>query len=130
MSLPKRISDGFKYLPSSAFNTYVNFVNPNAGQAADGTPNAPVTVACGIHANVSPWRSKEIDKQDVRVAQSSYKIVIRYPKTFSLDTGMQVQIIHGSKVQTHNIDSFMDPNAQQTELHIFTFVTADTAGCM
>jgi SPP1 family predicted phage head-tail adaptor len=129
MSLPKRASDGFKYLPSSAFNTYVTFLNPNAGQAGDGTPNPATVVASGIHAAISPWRSKETDKEQARVATSSYKIVVRYPKTYSVDTGMQLQIVRGGVTQTHNIDSFMDPNGQQVELHLFTFVTQDIAGC-
>jgi len=122
MSLPNRQSTGVRYLSSSAFNAYVTFQNPNTGQAADGTPNAPTTVVSGIHANVSPWRSKEIDKSQTRVATSSYKFVIRYPKTYSIDTGMQILL----RNQLHNIDSFYDPDGQQHELHIYTFVTDDT----
>ena len=124
MSLPKKLSTNVRYLPSSAFNSYITVINPNAGQAADGTPNAPTTVVSGIHANVSPWRSKEIDKTQTRVATSGYKIVIRYPKTYSLDTGMQIQL----RNQLHNVDSFYDPDGQQVELHIWTFVNDDRVG--
>lgn len=123
MALPRKLS-GQKYLPNSAFNSYISIVNPNAGQAADGTPNAPVPVVQNVHANVSPWRSKEIDKGQTRVGQSSYKIVVRYPKTYSVDTGMQITL----RNQIHDIDSQYDPDGQQVELHIFTFVTNDTAG--
>jgi head-tail adaptor len=126
MSLPKRVSTGTKYLSSSQFNSYITITNPNAGQAADGTPNAPTIVACNIHANISPWRSKEVDKEQARVGLSSYKLIIRYPKTYSIDGGMQIQL----RSQLHNIDSFYDPDGQQVELHIYTFVTQDavTAG--
>lgn len=123
MPLPRR-SSGIRYLPSSAFNTYITILNPNAGQAADGTPNAPTTVASGIHANVSIWRSKEVDKTQTRVGVASYKIVIRYPKIYSLDGGMQILL----RNQLHNIDSFYDPDGQQVELHIYTLVTNDTVG--
>jgi SPP1 family predicted phage head-tail adaptor len=126
MSLPKKASTGIKYLSASAFNSYITIQNPNAGQASDGTPNAPTTVAQNIHANVSPWRSRELDKQQDRVGLSSYKIVVRYPKTYSIDGGMQILV----RSQLHNIDSFYDPDGQQVELHIWTFVTDDvvTAG--
>lgn len=98
-------------------------MNPNSGQAVDGTPNAAVTVAQNIHANVSPWRSKEIDKAQTRVGYSSYKIVIRHPKgLYAVDGGMQLLV----RSQLHNIDSFYDPDGQQVELHIYTFVTDDT----
>ena len=122
MSLPKKLSTNVRYLPSSAFNCYIDFLQPNAGQAADGTPNPPTTVATGVHASVAPWRSREVDKQQTRVGTSAYKIVVRYPKTYSVDTGMQIQF----RNQLHNIDSFYDPDGQQVELHIWTFVTNDT----
>jgi SPP1 family predicted phage head-tail adaptor len=122
MALPKKLSTGVRYLGASAFNAYINFINPNAGQASDGTPNPPTSVASGIHANVSPWRAKELDKSQIRVGQSSYKIVIRYPKTYSIDTGMQIQL----RNQLHNIESFYDPDGQQVELHIWTWVSSDT----
>jgi head-tail adaptor len=119
--LPKKLSTGVRYLPSSAFNCYVTILNPNSGQATDGTPNAPSTVATGIHANVSPWRSKEKDTSQLRVGQSSYKIVIRYPKTYSIDTGMQIML----RGQLHIIESFYDPDGQRVELHIWTWVSDD-----
>jgi SPP1 family predicted phage head-tail adaptor len=119
--LPKKTSTGVRYLGSSAYNCYITVLNPNAGQAADGTPNAPITVAQNIHANVSPWRSKERDNSQLRVGQSSYKLVIRYPKTYSLDSGMQIQF----RNQLHNIESFYDPDGQQVELHIWTWVSND-----
>lgn len=122
MSLPKRASTGTKYLASSMFNSYVNIQNPDAGQALDGTLNAPVTVAQNVHASISPWRSKEVDKDQARVGISSYKIVIRFPKTYAVDGGMQILV----RNQLHNIDSFYDPDGQRVELHIYTFVTDDT----
>jgi head-tail adaptor len=121
MSLPKKLSTGVRYLPSSAFNSYVAFLQPNAGQGADGTPNPPTTVASGIHANVQPWRSKETDTQQTRVAISSYKIVIRAPKTYSLDTGMQIQLTRGGTTHTLNIESMYDPDMQAVELHIWAW---------
>ena len=122
MSLPKKLSTNVRYLPSSAFNCYVTILQPNAGQAVDGTPNAATTVAQNVHANVSPWRSKEVDKAEARVGLSSYKIVLHYPKTYNLDGGMQIML----RNQLHNIDSFYDPDGQKVELHIYTFVTDDT----
>jgi SPP1 family predicted phage head-tail adaptor len=126
MSLPKKASSNVRYLPSSAFNCYVTIQNPNAGQATDGTPDAPTVVAQNIHANVVEWRGKETDKSQDRVGISSYKIVIRYPKTYTVDTGMQIVF----RNQLHNIESFSDPDGQQVELHLWTFVTQDIAGCM
>lgn len=123
MALPRKLS-GQKYLPNSAFNCFISILNPNAGQAADGTPNAPAPVAQNVHANVSPWRSKELDKSKTRVGLSSYKIVVRYPKAYKVDTGMQIML----RSQLHNIDSLYDPDGQQVELHIFTFVTDDIVG--
>ena len=121
MRRQKHPGTDFRYLPSSAYNAYVTIQNPNAGQAGDGTPNAPIVVAQNVHANVSLWRGKEVDKGETRVGTSSYKIVIRYPKTYSIDTGCQLLL----RSQLHNIDSFLDPDGQRVELHLYTFVTND-----
>jgi SPP1 family predicted phage head-tail adaptor len=117
MKMPKTVA-GIRYLSSTDYNTRITFQQPNAGQTADGTANLPTVVKC-VWANVSPWRSKEEDKTQIRVAVSSFKIVIPYPFSFSLDSGMQIMV--GS--QLHNIDSFYDPDGQRHELHIYTFVT-------
>lgn len=121
MPLPKNPA-GVRYKSSNDYNSLVTFIQPNAGQAADGTPNAPTVVRENVRANVAQWRGKEADKTDTRVAVSSYKIIIRYPKTWSVDTGMQINL----RNQLHEIDSFSDPDGQQVELHIWTFVTDDT----
>jgi len=121
MPLPKNPA-GVRYKSSNAYNCLVTFLQPNAGAAADGTPNAPTVVRENVRANVAQWRGKEADKTDTRVAVSSYKIIIRYPKTWSVDTGMQINL----RNQLHEIDSFSDPDGQQVELHIWTFVTDDT----
>jgi head-tail adaptor len=121
MKRPKNPSTDTRYLPSSAFNSYITVQNPNAGQGADGTPNAPVVVAQNVHANVAPWRGKEVDKSETRVGISSYKIIVRYPTNWSIDTGCQL-LVRG---QLHDIDSFYDPDGQRVELHIYTFVTDD-----
>jgi SPP1 family predicted phage head-tail adaptor len=125
MKRPKSPSTGTRYLSASAYNTYVSFLNPSSGQAVDGTPNAALTVATGIHASVSPWRSKEVDKTQTRVGISSYKIVIRYPQTYSVDSGMQIQV--AGKNRLMEIDSMMDPDMQGVELHIFCFETDATS---
>jgi SPP1 family predicted phage head-tail adaptor len=123
MALHKKVSTGVRYLSSSAFNCYITIQNPNAGAAADGTPVAtPLVVMQNVHANVAPWRGKEVQKPEDRVGVTSYKIVIRYPKTYNIDTGCQVLL----RNQLHNIESIMDPDGQQVELHLFTFVTDDT----
>ena len=119
--LPKKLSTGVRYLSSSAFNCYVTFLNPDAGQATDGTPNPPITVASGIHANIAQWRGKEVDKTQTRVAQSSYKIVIRYPKTYTVDASMQVQMTRGTTTHLFNIESISDPDGQGVELHLWVW---------
>lgn len=124
MSLPKKLSTGVRYLSSSAFNCSISFTDPNQGQATDGSPNAPVTVMQNVHANVSPWRGKEVDKPEERLGQSSYKIVIRHPKNYTVNTGMQIQL----RNQLHEIESVYDPDGQQVELHIWTWVNNDVAG--
>jgi SPP1 family predicted phage head-tail adaptor len=122
--LPKKLSTGVRYLSASAFNSYVTIQDPDSGLASDGTPNAPTVIASNIHANVAQWRGKEIDKAQDRVAQSSYKIIIRYPKTYSVDAGMQILV----RSQLHNVESMSDPDGQRVELHIWTTVTNDSVG--
>ena len=123
MSLPKKLSTGGRYLPSSAFNCYIDILNPDAGQATDGTPNAPTVVATGIHANLQPWRAKEVDKAQTRIGQSAFKIVVRYPKTYTIDSGMVIHAIRGGVTTLHNIEAAYDPDGQQVELHIWTWVS-------
>jgi len=119
MSLPKRAATNVRYLPSSAFSSYVTFIDPNQGQEIDGTVNPPATVVQNIHANVQPWRSKEVDKSETRVGQSAYKVVVHYPKTYSLNSGMQMQITRGTTVHLLNIESLYDPDMQGVEMHIW-----------
>jgi head-tail adaptor len=117
--LPKSVSTGVRYLPSSAFNCYATFLDPDQGQATDGTPNPALTVASGIHANVAQWRGKEVDKPQLRIGQSSYKIVIRYPKCYTVDAGMQIQFTRGTTTHLCEIESISDPDGRGIELHIW-----------
>jgi head-tail adaptor len=126
--LPKRLATGTRYLPSSAFNCYVSFIQVNTGQAADGELNAPVTVVSGIHANLAPWRGKEVDKPQTRIGQSSYKITIRYPQTYTIDTGMQVQLVRGNTAHLFDIETMLDPDGQGVELVLWVWENNVVAG--
>jgi hypothetical protein len=108
---------------SSAYNCFLTFQDPNSGQTA-GVPNAPVVVATNVHANVTPWRSKEIDKDQSRIGQSSYKAVIHFPQTFSVNTGMEI-VWNGN---TGEVDSAYDPDGQHVELHIYFWINNATFG--
>jgi SPP1 family predicted phage head-tail adaptor len=121
--LPRKLSTNVRYLSASQLNTLISIIQPNAGQAADGTPLPPTTVGT-THANVAQWRGKELDKPQSREGQSSYKIIIRYPKAYSIDSGMQIMV----RGQLHNIESISDPDGQMVELHIWTFVDNDVTG--
>jgi SPP1 family predicted phage head-tail adaptor len=121
MKLPKQ-PNGVRYLGASDFNSYITITQPNSGNAVDGTPLPETTVAPNIHANINQWRGKQEQKTDALQAQSSYKIIIRYPQTYTLDTGMNI-LVRG---QRHNIESFSDPDGQRVELHIWTWVGNDT----
>jgi len=128
MSLPKRFTTGNRYLGSSAFNSFVDFIDPNQGQASDGTPNAAVTVVRHVPANISPGSgirgAKEVDKPQERIGQSLYKIIVHFPQNYTLDTGMQIQL----NSQIMQVESFYDPDGQQVELHIFAWQDNATAG--
>lgn len=124
MRLPKQPSD-VRYLSSDAFNCYVDFIDPNAGQAADGTPNPPLTVASGVHANVAQWRSKEVDKPQTRIGQFSYKVTIRFPRTFSVNAGMQLLLTRAGSIHVFNIEGVSDPDMQGVELHIWCWTNND-----
>ena len=119
--LPKRLSTGVRYLNASQYNTPVTITDPNAGQAADGTPLAEVVIAT-THANISRWRDREADKAQARSSQGYYKIVIRYHKTYSLHTGMNILV----RNQRHLIDGFLDEDGQMIQLSISTWVENDT----
>jgi SPP1 family predicted phage head-tail adaptor len=108
---------GVRYKTAPDYNTYVTFLQPNAGQAPDGTPNDPSVVKANVHANVAQWRGTERDKSDSRTAMSSYKIIIRYPKTYTIDSGMTIQF--GSRLL--NIESMSDPDGRQIEFHIWAW---------
>jgi SPP1 family predicted phage head-tail adaptor len=116
MKLPKT-PWGTRYASSTDYNTRAQFVQPNAGNAIDGTPLPEILVAC-TWANVSQWRGKQEDKPQSLQAVSSYKIVIHYPKTWNVDAGMNV-LVNG---QRHNIDSFLDPDGNKNELHCWTWI--------
>jgi hypothetical protein len=117
MSLPKKLCTGIRYLASGAFNNFLTFQNPTTGQTA-GVPNAPSIVASNVYANVTAWRSKEVEKAQNRIGQSIYKAVIHYPQTYVVNSGMQI-VWNGN---TGEIDSFYDPDGQQVELHIYFWI--------
>lgn len=120
MSLPKKLSTNVRYKPSGAFNSYVTIIQPDAGQDNTGAPIGATTVA-QTWASISMWRGKEEDKAQERVAITSYKVVLRYPTTYTIDTGMQIQ--HGG--QLHNIESMADPDGRRVELWLYTWVSDD-----
>jgi SPP1 family predicted phage head-tail adaptor len=121
MSIPKRLSTGVRYVSAGEFNCQVTFTQPNAGAEGDGTPHDETVVKANVWAKVSQWRGKESDKAQERTAVSSYKMSLRYPKTFSVDTGMNI-LLRG---QRHNIESFADPDGQRVQLDIWTWVEND-----
>jgi SPP1 family predicted phage head-tail adaptor len=121
--LPKRLSTGVRYLSASAFNTAITIIQPNTGQAADGTP-LPETIVATTHANVAQWRNREVDKGQTRNSQSSYKLTIRYPKTYTLDSGMNILV----RNQRMFIDSFSDEDGQQIQLSVWCWTENDTIG--
>lgn len=120
MKLPKN-PWGNRYLSSTDYNTQVTFTQPNNGNAVDGTPLPEVAVAT-VWANVIEYRSKQVDKPQTLQGQASYKIIIRYPKTWAIDTGMNILV----RSQRHNIESILDPDGNRHELSIWTWVGDDT----
>ncbi len=119
MKLPKQ-PWGARYQGSTDFNTRITFIQPNTGNAADGTP-VPEAIVATPWANVTMWRGKQEDKTQTLQAVSSYKVIIRYPQTWAVDTGMNIMV----RGQRHNIESFSDPDGNQQELHIWTWVGCD-----
>ena len=122
MKLPKQ-PYGTRYLGSTDYNTLITVTQPLGGNAADGTPMPEVAVWTGW-ANVTQWRGKQEEKPQTTQAVSSYKIIIRYPMTWSIDTGMHILV----RAQQHNIESFSDPDGNRNELHIWSWVGDDTIG--
>src|ERR1700733_10756968 len=123
MSLPKRLATGNRYLGSSAYNCRLDFYETNTGQTA-GVPNAPTMTKCNVPANVTPWRSKEVDKEQTRIGQSSFKAVVHFPQSWSVNTGMQI-VWNGN---TGEVDSIYDPDGQQVELHIYFWINNAVLG--
>lgn len=119
MKLPKQAT-GVRYLNSTDYDVKVQFQQPNNGNGADGTPLPATNVAC-VWANVSMWRGKQNEKDQLLQAVSSYKVVIRYPHTFAIDTGMNILV----REQLMNIESFSDLDGTRTELTIWCWVGND-----
>lgn len=122
MKLPK-VATGVRYLNSTDYNVLAYFIQPNMGNAADGTPLPPETIA-RVYCNVALWRGKQNEKTQLLQGSTSYKVSIRYPRTFALDTGMTIQI----RSQIHNIESFADIDGTRNELTIYTWVGNDSIG--
>ena len=120
MKLPKSVY-GTRYNSATELNTQVTFTQPSNGQAVDGTP-LPETAVATTWANVAMWRGKQDDKKETIESIASYKIIIRYPQTWALDSGMNI-LVRG---QRHIIDAFNDPDGNRVELHIFTYTVNDT----
>jgi SPP1 family predicted phage head-tail adaptor len=118
MTLPKKVSTNMRYISASALNSRVSFLQPDAGADPNGGPLPFTTVASNVAANIAMWRGKEEDKTQQRIGQSSYKIIIRYPKNFAVDSGMLITC-HD---QTFNIESLSDPDMQKVQLEIWAWV--------
>jgi SPP1 family predicted phage head-tail adaptor len=119
MRLPKT-PWGSRYLSSTEYTTRVTFTQPANGNDETGTP-LPETAIATTWANVTLWRGKQEDKTETTVSVAAYKIIIRYPRTWSVDSGMNI-LVRG---QLHNIDAFADLDGTRTELHIFTSTYGD-----
>ena len=115
MKLPKQ-PWGSRYLGSTDYNTQVTFTQPNNGNGADGTP-LPETAVATVWANVAQWRGKQDDKAQTLQAVSSYKLIIRWPQTWSIDAGMNI-LVRDLRL---NVESFSDPDGNRNELHIWAW---------
>ena len=122
MKLPK-VATGVRYLNSTDYNVRAYFIQPNLGNQADGTPLPPATIAT-VWCNVALWRGKQNEKSQLLQGSTSYKVSIRYPRTFAIDTGMTIMI----RNQVHNIESFADIDGTRQEMVIYTWVGNDTVG--
>ena len=122
MKLPKQPC-GSRYLGSTEYTAQITFTQPNNGNGADGTP-LPETAVATTWAAIAQWRGKQEDKSQTLQAVSSYKIIIRYPKTWSVDTGMNIL----NRGQRMNIESFSDPDGERNELHLWVWAGNDTVG--
>jgi SPP1 family predicted phage head-tail adaptor len=120
MKLPKQAC-GSRYLGSTEYTEQVTFTQPSNGNGVDGTP-LPETAVATVWANVSMWRGKQEDKTQTLQAVSSYKVIIRAPKTWSLDTGMNL-LCRGQRM---NLESFSDPDGSRVETHLWCWVGDDT----
>lgn len=115
MKLPKT-PWGTRYLGPTDYNVQITITQPNTGNAIDGTPLPPSTVAV-VWANVAQWRGKQKDDKQTLQAQSSYKVIIQSPRTWTLDSGMLISF--GGHVL--NIESTSDPDGQNIETHIWAW---------
>lgn len=122
MAIPKRPATGVRYKSASELNCLITFQQAS-GAESDGTPNTSVPVRM-THANISMWRGKESEKAQQRNAESSFKIVIRYSKSFVPTSDMTI-LYHG---QTYNIESVSDIDGQQVQLEIWAWIENDGVG--
>jgi SPP1 family predicted phage head-tail adaptor len=119
MAIPKRASTGVRYKSASELNCLITFQQA-VGAESDGTLNAPTTVWT-THASITMWRGRENDAAQQRNAASSFKITMRYSKTFVPTSDMQI-VYHG---QTYNIESVSDVDGQQVQLEIWAWIEND-----
>ncbi len=120
--LPRKLSTGVRYKDASEFNSLITFMQA-AGAETDGTPNAPVAVRT-TWANIAMWRGKESDKPQQRNATSSFKITMRYSKSFTPTSDMTISY-HG---RTYNIESVSDIDGQKVQLELWTWIENDGVG--
>lgn len=120
--LPRKLPTGVRYKDASELNSLITFMQA-AGAESDGTLNPPVAMWT-TWANIAMWRGKESDKPQQRNATSSFKITMRYSKSFTPTSDMTISY-HG---QTYNIESVSDIDGQKVQLELWTWIENDGVG--
>ncbi|HZQ25272.1 MAG TPA: phage head closure protein [Terriglobales bacterium] len=118
MSLPKKLSTGFRYLGASAYNSKITLMNPE-GIGSSGSKVAPTVFKADVPANITVLRGKEQLRGPELTATMSYKIVIRYR------AGVNSAMTVVNRDQTFRIEDIGDPDGQRVELHLLCSLVND-----
>jgi SPP1 family predicted phage head-tail adaptor len=117
--LPKKLSTGFRYTATSAFDNKVTIQSLSTTADDLGGLSTQTVFAANIYASVRPLQGRELYKAQQLVAEVTHKVVIRY----RVGVKSNMTVLFDGRV--FDIQYVMDPDEQKVELWLFCLERSD-----
>lgn len=111
--LPKKLSTGFRYTATSAFDNKIDILKGIATKDDVGRAGDYPVIASGVWASARPLLGRELERAQGRDSDVSVKVTIRYRAGIE---SSDLVVLNGRNLR---VQYTMDPDEQKVELWLY-----------